>query len=115
VLIDMPQLLRQIIRDVVDTHPDMTVVRVHPRRVPLVEAVDRDEAQVVVFGQESAGLSRECRELLEVRPRVQVLTVSGDGTATTSYGLRSHREPFGEVEPAQLADAIRAVAARSEW
>ncbi|GGL04311.1 hypothetical protein [Streptomyces flaveus] len=115
VLIDMPQLLRQILQDVIDASPGMTVVRAHPRRVPLVEAVDRDAAQVVVFGQESLQLAPECRELLEQRPRVQVLAVSRDGVRTTLYGLRPHRELLGELEPEQLADAIRGVAARAEW
>lgn len=110
-LVDMPRLLREIVRNVIDSQPGMTVAGVHVRLVPLAGAVDRARAHVVIFGQESSELTHGCRELLEQRPRVQVMAVSGDGRRTTLYGLRPYREPLGEVGPDQLAAAIRGMAA----
>jgi DNA-binding NarL/FixJ family response regulator len=114
-LVDMPRMLREILQNTLDSQPGMTVVRVHPTPVPLVEAVDQGRAQLVVFGQESPTLTPGCRELLEQRPRVHVMAVSGDGRRTTLYGLRPYREPLGEVEPEQLVEAIRGMVAAAAW
>jgi DNA-binding NarL/FixJ family response regulator len=116
VMVDMPRMLREIVSTVVDSQPGMMVAHAHPRPVPLVEAVDQAGAHVVIFGHESPQLTADCRELLERRPRVQVMAVSGDGRRTTLYGLRPHREPLGEVEPDQLVEAIRGmVASAGAW
>jgi DNA-binding NarL/FixJ family response regulator len=110
-LVDMPRMLREIIQNVVDAHPGVTVAGVHPQAVPLVAAVDAVRADVVIFGQDSPGLVEAGRELIEQRPRVQLMAVSDDGRRATLSGLRPYREPLGEVEPSRLVEAIRGMAA----
>jgi hypothetical protein len=56
-------------------------------------------------------MTAQWREVLEQRPRVHVMAVSGDGRHITLYGLRPYREPLGEVEPDQLVQAIRGMVA----
>lgn len=114
VLIDMPRMLREIINKVLDSHPGMTVAGVYPPSVPLVEAVDRARAAVVIFGQATPGLAGASRDLLEQRPRVQLMAVSDDGRRTTLSGLRPYREPLGDIDPDQLVEAIRTMVTTSE-
>jgi DNA-binding NarL/FixJ family response regulator len=112
-LVDLPRMLREIVRNVLDAHAGVTVVdhaSVQPRPTSLVEAVDRARADVVITGKPDQRAA-VTRTLLEQRPRVQLIAVSEDGRHTTVSGLRPYREPLGEVEPDQLVEAIRGVAA----
>ncbi|MEU4219133.1 hypothetical protein [Actinoplanes sp. NPDC026623] len=115
-LTDLPRMLREILRNLLAAQPEMVVEIADEPRAPLVSAVDRTRAHVVILGQEAPAMPSRCRDLLERRPRVQVMTVSVDGRRICLYGLRPYREPLGEVEPEKLVDTIRGlVVASRAW
>lgn len=106
-LVDMSPMLRDILRGLVASQRDMLVVAEYEHASPLFTPVERDGADVVVFGEGSQRLEDECRALLDVHPRVKLFVVGGDGTRTTLYELRPHREPLGEVAPDELLSTMR--------
>jgi DNA-binding NarL/FixJ family response regulator len=106
-LMDMSPMLRQILRGVVHGHGGARVVAEYPEMVPLRGVVEEHDADIVLFGHDSARLPTECRELLEARPQTRLLAVGHDGRRSTIYELRPHREPLGEASPDELLDAIR--------
>jgi DNA-binding NarL/FixJ family response regulator len=111
-LIDMSPMLREIMRGIVAGRSGITVAAEYPKVGSLLDVVDEHQADVVLFGDDSPGLSSECRELLETRPRVKLMLVSAEGRRTTLHELRPYREPLGEVSPDELVDVIRSSAAR---
>lgn len=115
-LTDLPRMPREILLNLLAAQPAMVVEVADEPQAPLVSAVDRARAQVVILGQDAPAMTSRCRDLLEQRPRVQVMTVSIDGRQISLYGLRPYREPLGEVEPEKLVDAIRGlVVASRAW
>ena len=112
-LTDLPRMLREILRSLLAAQPEMSVAVADEPSTPLVTAVDQARARVVILGQEAPAMTSRCRELLEQRPRVQVLAVSVDGRRTTLYGLRPYRKPLGEVEPDKIVDAVRGLVVMS--
>jgi DNA-binding NarL/FixJ family response regulator len=114
-LLDLPRLLREIVRNVLDAQPGVTVVAVRPFPLSVPDAVDEERADLVVLGQ-GPRYADVARELLERRPRVPLVSISADGRQATISGLRPYREPLGEVGSERLAATIRdAVAAAAGW
>ena len=110
-LIDMSPMLREILHGLLDRQSDMHIVAEYEHLPPLSEPVEREGADVVVFGDGSPRLEDECRELLDAHPRVKLFVVGGDGRMATLYELRPNREPLGEVAPDELLAAMRNAAA----
>jgi DNA-binding NarL/FixJ family response regulator len=112
-LIDMSPLLRGILRGLVAAETDMSVVAEYAEAVPLTVPVEEHAAHVLVFGDDDPRLDDACRDLLETHPSVKVFLVGGDGRRTTLCELRPHREPLGELAPAQLVAVMRNAAERA--
>ena len=92
-VIDLPQLLRDLVEQRVAAQPDMEL----GGRLAEPSADDPD---VVVCGGAGHGL-------LAGRTRLKVLGIDEGGRACL-YELREHAVPIGEVSPDQVVDAIRA-------
>ncbi len=108
VLIDMPPLLRDIVRDAIAREPDLDVVAEH-EVARLREAVEQDEPDFVIVGTDAA--SETVRSVVADRCRVRALEVQSDGKESVLYELRPHRVPLGEISPATLVQTIRAMPA----
>jgi DNA-binding NarL/FixJ family response regulator len=106
VLVDMSNLLRGIVREVLVPEPDVVLVGEFPDATGLLEAVDETAADVVVVGGR-LGAGAPVRDLLAARPRVRVLAIADDGRRGTVFLLTPERESLGEVSPGVLLDAIR--------
>jgi hypothetical protein len=104
VLVDMPRLLRDIVRTAA-TDERLRVVREYERPVDLLEAVERDGARVVVAGAATHGVEGVGR-LLTAHPEVKVLAIGEDGRDTALWELRPHQRRLGELSPAALRAAI---------
>lgn len=114
-LIDLPRMLREVVRNVLDAAPGVVVVALWSFPERLVDAVDEARAHVVMLGQ-GPREDAAARELLEQRPRVPLVSLSADGRQATVSGLRAFREPLGEVGPERLVATIRdAVTAAAVW
>jgi DNA-binding NarL/FixJ family response regulator len=103
-LVDMPQLLRGIIRSVVVAEEDLEIV------AEVTDAGSLDDAIPLYAPDVVIGHSTRCdiERLLTDRPRLKVLQVDDTGRSTVLYELRPQRTVLGEVSPARLLNAIRA-------
>ena len=108
VLIDMPPLLREIVREAIDGEPDLDVVAEHPGDVDVRHAVERDEADFVIVGSEAAA-ALGVPALIGGGARVRALELQGDGRNGVLYELRPHRVSLGEISPQTLVQSIRAL------
>ncbi len=108
VLIDMSPLLREIVRGVLIGEPDLEVVGEHDAPVDVRETVERDDADFVIVGTDSAA-ETWMRSLVGPDRGVRALEVRSDGRECVLYELRPHRVPLGEISPATLLSTIRAV------
>lgn len=104
----MPQMLCDIITDVLSGQADIAVLGELLDRSSLVAAALATRAEVIVIGLPDGDLPAQCRELLDAQPHIRVLGVGANGREAFLYQTRTHRIPLGEVSPQGLAEAIRA-------
>jgi DNA-binding NarL/FixJ family response regulator len=110
VLIDMPPLLRDIVSNVLSGQPDLDVVAEHDDAVDIREAVERDQAQLVIVGSDAA--SEACiRAVVGGSRGVRALEMRSDGSEGVLYELRPHRVVLGGISAETLLRTIRAVPA----
>jgi DNA-binding NarL/FixJ family response regulator len=102
-LVDMPQLMRDIIRSVVTAEADLELVAELDDSASLEDAVPQYAPDVVIGHSTRHDIER----LLEDRSRPKVLQVDDTGRSTVLYELRPHRTALGEISPTRLLSAIR--------
>jgi DNA-binding NarL/FixJ family response regulator len=107
VLIDMPPLLREIVRETLAPEPDLHVVAEHGADVDVMRAVEEADADFVIVGTELSG--RSVAEVGAGGWRVRGLELHVDGSEGVLYELRPHWVSVGELSPAALVRTIRAV------
>ena len=104
---DLPQLLKEIVVNIVNSQDDMQTVDAPLRETGLTTALERSDADVLVLGCEESELRRRGEELLRSRPLLKIVALDGDGRQSYFYGLQPQMVPLGEVSPRRLVDAIR--------
>ena len=102
----MSPLLREIIREALVPEPDLEVVAEHDAPVDLRAAVERDAADVVIFGED--GSDDSVRSLVTANGGVRAIEVRSDGRESVLYELRPHRVSLGEISSQTLVRTIRA-------
>ena len=107
VLLDMPRLLREIVKSVLRLEPDVALLGEFPASADLIETVQSTGARFVITDTRTAACDQVPR-LLCAEPRVRVLGVANDGLESDLYELRPHRIRLGEVSPESLLQTIRA-------
>jgi DNA-binding NarL/FixJ family response regulator len=108
VLIDMPPLLREIVRGTVGREPDLDVVAEHEADVDVRAAAERDDADFVIVGSDASGHAG-VRGLVAADLGFRALELRSDGRESVLYELRPHRVALGEISPETLLETIRAV------
>jgi DNA-binding NarL/FixJ family response regulator len=104
VLIDMPPLLRDVVRNAIAGEPDLDVVS--ERSVAeLGEAVEEDAPDFVIVGTDVA--SANVRAVVRPRGGVRALELHSDGKESVLYELRPHRVSLGEISSDTLLRTIR--------
>lgn len=111
-LLHMPRMLRDLVREVVAGEPDLEVVGEIDDESQLRTTMARAKPDFVIVGGERAELSPRCRALFDERPRLKVLALAGQGESGVVWELAPHRIPLGEMSPSVLLSAIRNA---SEW
>lgn len=101
---DMPRLQRDMITEVLAVQGGVEVVVSDASAREMWEAVEFSRAQVVVLGRDDP---RVARTLLELVPRLVVLTVADPALVAWRYGLNPYRERLGDVTPAALTAGIQ--------
>jgi len=105
-LAGVPPLLVDILRHIVASEPDMTVVgRVGDG--DLFAAAQRTGADVILIGQKANDNREQYNDLLLRQARLKVLTIADDGKTGSLYELRPQRIPLSEVSADVLCAAIR--------
>jgi len=98
-VVDLPQMMSEIVTNILDQAPDVT----------LVATSDAEHAEVVIVAAENEELPAAGRTQLARRPAGKVLTINWPGGSAYLYELRPHGTPLGEVSAETLLAAIRAV------
>ncbi len=97
-------MLRDIVAGILVEQSDMEVVEGAAAMSSLERVIECVDADVVVAGRDDPALAKR---LVTRRPRLKVLTVTGDGRESCGYQLRPQRAPLGEISPSRLVDEIR--------
>ncbi|MCI0435097.1 MAG: hypothetical protein L0271_15865 [Gemmatimonadetes bacterium] len=92
-LVDLPPLIHELVRDLIDEAGDL-------------EIVERDGADVLVVGTDAADTATLCHGP-GMRAPPRVIAISADGRRTTLCELRPVVSQLGELSPDQLAEVIR--------
>src|SRR4051794_35177513 len=101
-MVDMPQMLRAIIRQSLARDPRFVMVGEYPKDVAIEVAVDRAKADYVIVGADVFEPGSISRRMLAQGPQVRVLAVRPDGAQTTLYELRPEEIELGELSPTRL-------------
>jgi DNA-binding NarL/FixJ family response regulator len=107
VLGTMPGMLREIIREVFSSQPDMVIVSEPSSEADLAVAVAESEADLVVVELNDDTLGQVGEQLLRSRPRLKSLGISRDGRRAAVYELVPDRTRVFEVSPEGLRAAAR--------
>lgn len=107
VLLDMPPLLLEMLRDAIAPQGDMEIVGTAADEPNLGALLENTEADVVVVKRDGALKRNAVNELLYQRPRLRVFEIVDRGRRGLLHEMRPRRVALGEVSPQRLIDAIR--------
>jgi DNA-binding NarL/FixJ family response regulator len=111
-LVEMPQMLRDIVKDIVGGEGDMEVVgELADQERVLATALDR-RTDFLIVGLESGEMPEVFEDLVSLDPGVEVLAVARDGRQSFLYKLQPHLTELGELSPDLLLDTIRSAGRR---
>jgi hypothetical protein len=106
ILIGIPQLLADIVEELIARQPDMEVVGSVASNRGLRRVIRRARPDVVLCGVGGTRLPPAYGAILEAHPHVRVLAIEASGRTGFVYELRPVRTPL-DVWPQGLIDAIR--------
>jgi DNA-binding NarL/FixJ family response regulator len=104
----MPQLLSDIVREVIARQPNIAVVGEVDATEELGQAVWETGADVLICRRPGPELPDIFRQLFETHPHVAVLAIDEGDRTGSAYQLRATQSPL-DVRPQGLIDAIRTV------
>jgi DNA-binding NarL/FixJ family response regulator len=100
-------MLREVIKEILGRESDIHVVRELRDEAEVLSAAAEAEFDFVIIGVSDDALPSSCRDLLDRRPRVEVLGIESDGQRGYLHALRPYKRALGELSPATLLAAIR--------
>ena len=105
-IVEMPQLMTDIARQIIARQPDMEVVDVVGKARELPCALPRSRADVLLCRTDTGVLPAVYRELFDSHPHLRLLAIETGDRSGGVYELRPARTPL-DVWPDGLVDAIR--------
>jgi DNA-binding NarL/FixJ family response regulator len=108
VLTQLPPMQYDIVRNALESEPDMEVIGDLVEADQLGHAVEGACADVVVLGARDSALPALGIQLLYRYPHVNVLTLTPDGRHAFLYQIRPHQTVVEDVSSRGLLEAIRA-------
>jgi DNA-binding NarL/FixJ family response regulator len=108
----LPRILRDLVREIIQTEPDIEVVE-ELTEVDLVDTSDLvtrvilARAHLLLVGTPDSELVETCTRLLNNYPRLRILGISAEGRRGFVSELRPHGAAVGELSPETLIAAIR--------
>jgi DNA-binding NarL/FixJ family response regulator len=106
-LAGMPGMLIDIVRSIVATDADLTVVGEAADQVELIDMARRRLADVVVLGPGLAAGREVHYDLLQAHPPLKIVAIGSDGRNAVLHELRPVARPLGEISHATLIAALR--------
>jgi len=106
VLVDMPPLLREIVREALAREPDLDVVAEHEASVDVRRAIDEADADFVIVGADATARA-SVASVVGAQRGIRAIEVQSDGTESVLYELRPQRVSLGEISPDALLRTIR--------
>jgi hypothetical protein len=108
VLVDLPQLNRDLIARILDDEPGVHLVcDVVEAGVPIRRLIEETAADIVIIGTDAPALLTECHELLDERAPWRVLAVSGDGRNAHLYGVRPYAMAVDDFSLDSVLEIVR--------
>jgi DNA-binding NarL/FixJ family response regulator len=105
-IVDMPRMLHDLVRRVIEDAPDLDVVGEVPGTADVSDTAERTGAQLVVTGSDDA-LESGWRDVLERSPGLRIVSVVDDGRDAHLYEMRPHRVLLGAISPEALLEVLR--------
>lgn len=112
VIVSMPPLLADIIRQVLTARAPIEVVAEIGSRSELAQRLRVLNPDLVLIGLERGETDRLCRSLLGDLPSATVIAVSNDARSAYVHEMRPTRVVKNDVSPASLADFLRGIVDR---
>jgi DNA-binding NarL/FixJ family response regulator len=106
VLIGMPRMLTEIVREVIRAEPDLTIVGDFSHLEAARATIDARRPAVVITVLEQT-VQADGVYLLDTNRQMRVLSVSADGDETLLCELRPHEQNLGELSVQEFLRAIR--------
>jgi len=105
-LAELPSMMRDIVRETLETETDMAVVELGGRDA-LMGALEAGSADVVIVGASEPEQPALPLRFLAKSPGVKVLMLGTSGRRAMMYEFRPHCTPLVDVSPRRLLHAIR--------
>jgi DNA-binding NarL/FixJ family response regulator len=107
VLVNMPRMLREIIRSTLGSDPTCEIVGEYDEHIALEVALDRSRADVVVVSTEVFEPREIHAHLLAEASPLKVLAVRPDASQAFLHELYPRQVVLGELSPERLTAAVR--------
>jgi DNA-binding NarL/FixJ family response regulator len=108
VLVDLPQLTRDLIARILDDEPGIHLVcDVAEAAVPVRRLIEETAADIVIIGTDAPALLTECHELLDAHAPWRVLAVSSDGRDAHLYGVHPYAMAVDEFSVDSVLEIVR--------
>ena len=111
-LLNLRGVLGDVIKAVLHTCADLTVVGESLNVADVRALLDRTGAEVVVCHLDEDAEADVANRLFARHRRVKVIAVRDDGRQAVLWELQPRRSVLGDLSPALLADAVRQVGGR---
>ena len=108
ILVLAKPLLATLVREIASEADGLEVVGIVEDEQALVAEVLRTEPDVLIVGLDGTDPADLYLELLERRPRLRILALTGQGREAILWELRPHRTSLGEISPETLLAAVSA-------
>jgi DNA-binding NarL/FixJ family response regulator len=109
-LVEMPRMLHDVVRNIIDAEPDLSVVAERVAVGAVADCVERERPDVVVLLAKSGSPPEMCEELLSRFPELAVVALENGGLRGSIYMLRPTRFRVAEISRTELVTAIRRAA-----
>lgn len=105
-LVGVPGLLREIVRDALEGHDDIELGVESNSSDPLGAVREFDPATLVWCGP-NPPVDHSIQQLLYDHPRLRILAITGEGTTGVLHELVPRASEAHDLSPDQLLNAVR--------
>ncbi len=100
-------ILSDIVRDVLEAHPSVSVVATIDDSANISDAVTRSGCDAVVWMLDASEPTKLPEDLLRRHPSLRIVAVDGSGERGSLWLMRPHRTPLGMLSPERIVAELR--------